>query len=57
MKQLIKSKLEGSDYRAASVNCSHDPQLSILNGAKLLFALPDFDKGLSVTKSEWENDN
>ena len=34
-----------------------DPEHSILQGAKILFAMPQFDDVLCVTRAEYDKDN
>ena len=47
-----------SNYSLATVTYADDPeQGSILNGAKILCSLQDFNESMTVTKSEYEKDN
>lgn len=45
-------------YPFCKVSYSEEPQLgSIFNGAKVMFAMPQFDSHMCVTKKEWEHDD
>ena len=57
LKSVLKKQLEKELVQvstSAYVVCSETPQAgSILNGANILFSMPQFDQHLCVSKKEW----
>ena len=44
-------------FKNAKLETSQSPEAgSILNGANILFSMPQFDQHMTVTKKEYEND-
>ena len=45
-------------FRNATMETSPSPEAgSILNGANILFTMPQFDQHMAVSKKEWEYDS
>ena len=60
-KKSLKSELQKSlenglqaKYPNATIVCADEPQYgSIMNGARILYSMPQFDQYMSVSKKEW----
>ena len=51
--KLLENGLQG-EYPNVCIQCSDEPQYgSIMNGARILYSMPQFDQYMSVSKKEW----